>query len=98
MTPQDANAKRGEMTLLDVRRDDELMIAHVEGATHIPLDQLPQRWEELPKDRPVAVLCHHGVRAQKAAVFLEAQGVKAEAIAGGIDAWSQAVDASVPRY
>lgn len=99
MTPQDLAAKRGEVTLLDVRSADEMMIACVSGdCLNIPLDELARRWQEVPQNRPIAVLCHHGVRSQKAANFLAAQGLDAQSVEGGIDAWSRLVDASVPRY
>lgn len=88
----------GEALLLDVREPSELAIASVEGALHIPMRQVPARLAEVPKDRPVLVLCHHGGRSQRVADWLLAQGYRAENVAGGIEAWSDAVDASIRKY
>lgn len=99
MRPEELCARRDAVTVLDVRNDDELAVAHIGGdVVHIPLSQLEQRWHELPTDKPVVALCHHGVRSQKAALFLQSVGLTAHSMAGGIDAWSLVVDRSVPRY
>jgi rhodanese-related sulfurtransferase len=89
--------------LLDVREPWELQAAkvHVEGfeLVAIPMNQLRERLAELDTGRPVACLCHHGVRSHHVAMFLVQQGFARVAnIAGGIDAWSDEVDAAVPRY
>lgn len=85
--------------LLDVRLPEELEAAALAGALHIPLHELSARHGELPRDKPIAVLCHHGVRSETAARFLDRAGfVDAMSIAGGIDAWSLAVDPALPRY
>lgn len=88
----------GESLLLDVREPSELAVAAIEGALHVPMRQVPARAKDIPKDRPVLVLCHHGGRSQVVADWLASQGFQAENVAGGIDAWSDAVDASIPRY
>ena len=98
VTEAAARFERGEATLLDVREASELAIASVEGALHVPMRQVPARLADIPKDRPVLVMCHHGGRSQVVADWLLAQGWRAENVAGGIDAWSGAVDESVPRY
>jgi rhodanese-related sulfurtransferase len=85
--------------LLDVRTPDELATAAIEGAIAIPLHELPTRHGELPRDLPLAVICHHGVRSETAARFLEKSGfADVASVAGGIDAWSLDVDAGIPRY
>jgi len=85
--------------LLDVRLPEELEEAALAGALHVPLHELPGRHGELPRDKPIAVLCHHGVRSQTAARFLDQAGfVDAMSIEGGIDAWSLAIDPTLPRY
>lgn len=91
--------ERGAVTLLDVRLPDEIATAGLPGTVDIPLHELPQRFGELPKDRPLVAMCHHGVRSQNAARFLERNGFgEVLSLAGGIDAWSLQVDATVPRY
>jgi len=90
---------RNEVTLLDVRQAEELEIAHIAGALHIPLNELPARLGELDPARPIVAMCHHGVRSEMAGRVLERNGFTQVAhLSGGIDAWSQAIDPSVPRY
>lgn len=87
------------VTLLDVRLPEEIETASLSGAVCIPLHELPQRYTELATDKPVVAMCHHGVRSQTAAKFLERNGYgEVLSLAGGIDAWSLDVDATVPRY
>ncbi|MCC5805240.1 MAG: molybdopterin-synthase adenylyltransferase MoeB [Opitutales bacterium] len=85
--------------LLDVREPFEVEIGAIDGHRHIPLRQLPEAYETLPRDRPVVVYCHHGMRSLRAAEFLRAKGfARAQSLAGGIDRWSTAIDPAVPRY
>jgi rhodanese-related sulfurtransferase len=89
------------LLLLDVREDWERAIAAIDGAHHIPMAQLPQRLHELPRDRTIALLCHHGQRSRMAAEWLAAlheDFPHLVNVAGGIDEWSQAVDPELPRY
>lgn len=104
LTPAEAmamlRATPPALRLIDCRTDEEWSLVRVEGSVHIPLDELPQRWEELDGDgAAVGVICHHGVRSLRAALFLRAQGLgNVRSIAAGIDAWSRFVDPAVPRY
>ncbi len=85
--------------LLDVREPFEYEMARIEGANLIPLGELPARWRELDREKEVYVLCHSGVRSERAAEFLRASGFPRVAnVAGGIDAWSEEIDPDVPRY
>jgi len=85
--------------LLDVREPFEFEIARIEGANLIPLGELPQRANELDRQAEIFVLCHSGMRSERAAEFLRTAGFTRVAnVAGGIDAWSEEVDPSVPRY
>ena len=89
--------------VLDVRETWELQTASVkpEGFTlvAIPMNEVPTRAAELDAQQPVAVLCHHGVRSQRVAMFLAGNGFTRLAnIAGGIEAWSGELDPAVPRY
>ncbi len=87
------------LQLLDVRRADERAIARLEGAVWIPLHELPRRWQELARDRTIVCFCHVGARSAVATELLRSQGLAgARNLAGGIDAWSRAVDPSVARY
>jgi rhodanese-related sulfurtransferase len=97
-------AQAARPVLLDVREPWEVQTASVSPAdtfdlVAIPMNQLPARFSELPQDRPIACLCHHGARSQRVAMFLAHQGYTDVAnIAGGIDAWSQERDPGIPRY
>ncbi len=84
---------------LDVREPYEWEIAHLPGATLIPLGQLPARLGELDPDDALVVYCHHGMRSQQAVEVLREAGFgRARSLAGGIDAWAEAVDPTLARY
>lgn len=85
--------------LLDVREDWEREIASVDESLHIPMAEIPDRLGELDASRPIAVICHSGVRSARVAGFLSSQGFDSVVnIAGGIDAWSTDIDNELPRY
>jgi rhodanese-related sulfurtransferase len=89
----------GEVQLVDVRDDWEIAVASLPGALHIPLPQLPAALDTLDAERPVVVLCHHGMRSLQAAIWLRQQGYEtATSVTGGIDAWSRLIDPTVPTY
>lgn len=87
-----------EAVLLDVREADELDIVKVEGSVWIPMSEIAQRVGEVPRGRPLLVMCHHGYRSQQVANWLAAQGFPAQNVAGGIDAWASQVDPSLAKY
>lgn len=99
-----AGAEPGHPPLvLDVREPWELQEASVRAdgfeLLAIPMGSLASRLGELDPLRPLACLCHHGVRSQHVAAFLERQGFDHVAnITGGIHAWSQECDPAVPCY
>jgi rhodanese-related sulfurtransferase len=96
-----ARLQAGEpVYLLDVRQPWEHDLAALPGSQLIPLDQLAARAGEVQPapDALVVVYCHHGVRSRTGAALLESRGLPAVSLAGGIDAWSLAVDPAVPRY
>ena len=87
--------------LLDVRQPWEHDTAALPASLLIPLNELPQRLEEVdvPAGALVVAYCHHGVRSLSAAALLEQHGMPSVAsLAGGIDAWSRTIDPRVPRY
>jgi rhodanese-related sulfurtransferase len=85
--------------LLDVREPWELDVARVEPCLPIPMGEVAARTEEIPRDVPVYVLCHGGVRSGRVVEFLRGQGFgNVTNVRGGIAAWSAEVDASVPTY
>ena len=93
--------------VLDVREPWELQTAsvRVNGFTlvHIPMRDIPAQLAELQRahgpDQPIACLCHHGMRSLQVATYLAQNGfTQVVNLDGGIDAWSQQVDPSVPAY
>ncbi|HMM44570.1 MAG TPA: rhodanese-like domain-containing protein [Candidatus Macondimonas sp.] len=85
--------------VLDVREDWEHAIAHLPGDVHIPMGEIPVRCETLPRDRPIVVYCHHGMRSAQVVALLAARGFASVFnLAGGIDAWSAQIDPTLPRY
>jgi len=84
--------------VLDVREPWEWRVARIEGATLLPMGELPVRLAELDRERDLVVYCHTGVRSSMATNWLRSQGFRARNLAGGIDRWSRDVDGAVPRY
>lgn len=89
--------KRPQM--LDVREPWEWQLARIDGAAHIPMQQIPARIQEIDEMRPTVVYCHHGMRSLQVVAFLEQQGFQQlHNLVGGIDAWSRQIDPAVPLY
>jgi len=85
--------------LLDVREPWEFDICHIDGSINIPMGQIPQRWQELPDDGEIVVICHHGVRSLQVIRYLQPQtGVRLVNLDGGVDAWARSVDRDMPVY
>src|SRR5271169_3764901 len=87
-------------TLLDVREPWELQTAQIDGSKHIPMGEIPARFnQELDPEQHIVVVCHHGVRSMNVTAWLRQQGFeKTQSLRGGIDRWSREVDPSVPLY
>ena len=87
------------VTILDVRTEEEIRLCPFPRALHVPLHELPHRHPEVPRDRPLVTVCHHGVRSLHAAMFLGSVGFRdVRSLRGGTDAWALAVDPRMPRY
>jgi sulfur-carrier protein adenylyltransferase/sulfurtransferase len=91
---------RGDRTLiLDVRNPEEITICRIAGSTVIPLPELPGRLGELDQNAPMVVHCKSGVRSAKAIALLQSAGFsRLRNLKGGILAWAQEVDPSLPTY
>ncbi len=85
--PWDANylglPRDGSVTLLDVRTKSEVAGGRIEGFSHIPLDSLREHLDEIPKDKPVYVHCHSGLRSYIACRILQGRGYDCYNLAGG---------------
>lgn len=76
--------------LLDVRELDEFRNVRVEGSLFVPMSQLGVRLQDVPKDRPVLVMCASGSRSQNVTAYLLQQGWEdVGSVAGGIDGWQR---------
>jgi adenylyltransferase/sulfurtransferase len=92
------NPKLG-IQVIDVREPDEYQIAHVAGVPLYPLSTLPQKFTALDPNQQYYIHCKAGVRSLKALKFLREQGFKyLKSVKGGITAWADQIDPSVPKY
>lgn len=102
ITVQDLKARRdrGEPPLvIDVREAWELQLASIPDVVHVPMNEIPVRLGEFSRDAETVVMCHAGGRSMRVAQFLANQGfTNVVNLTGGIAAWSQYVDATVPQY
>ena len=92
LTVQEAHRRwrAGELTIIDCREEPEHEATRVEGVPLIPMSELLGRVDELPADRPLAVLCRSGARSAQVADYLTAAGGHGEVanVEGGIIAWA----------
>lgn len=94
-----ADPARRKPVLLDVREPWETEICRIEGSVLMPLREVPVRAAELDPQADTVVICHHGGRSLQAALYLARRGfARVWNLAGGVDAWARAVDASMRRY
>lgn len=104
MTPETLATRLAsdKVCLLDVREAWERDIASIEPALAMPMNTVADRLEELRRcagDRDLVVMCHSGARSQRVAEFLNQEGFAGVFnLEGGIAAWSNRVDPSVPHY
>lgn len=90
---------RHPVHLLDVREPSEWEIARIEGAQHKPLSLLEGNFADIPKDQPVYCFCKLGGRSARAIQFLKSQGYSNLVnVKGGLQAWSEEIDPTVPSY
>lgn len=85
--------------LLDVREPSEFEFCAIEGAVNIPLSRITEATSSLDPEQEYVLICHHGVRSQRAGAFLAAQGFeKLVNLVGGIEAWACDIAPDMPRY
>ncbi len=93
-----ARLERGDITVIDVRPAPDRALAPFAAAQVLDEDSAP-RLSALPKDQPLAFLCHHGNSSRGAAEHFRGLGFRQVFnVEGGIDAWSRQIDSSIPRY
>ncbi|RLA21321.1 MAG: rhodanese [Gammaproteobacteria bacterium] len=85
--------------LLDVREPFEYQIVSLENSVLIPMNQVPDRLDELDKDQAIVVICHHGMRSENVVYYLDQQGFsQIFNLTGGIDAWARCCDSQMALY
>ena len=89
-----------DFVLIDVRNPDEFAFAKIDGAKLIPFGEVMQRIDEFDGDEDTVVMCRSGVRSARVIEFLESRGHtgKLYNLVGGILAWSDQVDPTMPKY
>ena len=94
-----ADESRAKPVLLDVREPWEFQTCHIAGSLSMPMNAVPARMQELDEDSPIVCICHHGGRSMSVASFLERNGfTNVINLTGGVHAWAQQVDSSMPTY
>ncbi|HSK38354.1 MAG TPA: rhodanese-like domain-containing protein [Arenibaculum sp.] len=95
-----AMRRAGEpLVVLDVREPWELDICKLDDSLDVPMRTIPARVGDVPRDRPVVVLCHHGGRSANVTAWLRQQGFgNATNLQGGIHAWARQIDPSMKVY
>ena len=92
ITPEEVNEKLNDVVLIDVRRPDEYEgeLGHIPNAELIVLDTIPQRSQDIPKDKPVVLICRSGRRSAQASQFLSEQGYdNTYNLFGGMILWNE---------
>ena len=106
INPSDAStllntSKPADCLLLDCRTEEEHSIAKIVKSKLIPMQEIPERLRELEpwRQKRLVVHCHHGVRSLRVANWLREQGFdNAQSLKGGIEAWRNEIDSSIPAY
>jgi rhodanese-related sulfurtransferase len=94
-----ADKAKNPPVLLDVREPWEYETCHIPGVLLMPMQSVPARLAELASDSTIVCICHHGGRSMQVANFLESRGYgDVFNMSGGVHAWAQQVDPSMPTY
>lgn len=96
----DRRRKAGDdLFLLDVREAWEHDLCVIDGSALIPMHSVPGRVAELPVDRDIVVVCHHGGRSAQVTMWLRSQGFdRAINLDGGVDSWARRIDPNMKVY
>jgi rhodanese-related sulfurtransferase len=92
-------SNKEDFILLDVRTDSEYYLSNIEGAIHIPMNNIPHKLDSLKKDKKIIVQCKSGVRSSRVCEFLLKKGYPdVKNLKGGIVAWAEQIDSSIIVY
>lgn len=85
--------------LIDVREPWETELCRIDGSLDLPMGEIQDSLDAIPNDRPVVVLCHHGMRSMQVVGWLRGQGWdNATNLRGGIEMWAERVEPDMRRY
>jgi rhodanese-related sulfurtransferase len=84
----EGKVKRGEIFLLDVREPEEFNEWNIEGSINIPLRQISNSLNEIPKNKEIVTICPHGNRSGMATFMLQRQGYNVKTLEEGLSGWS----------
>ena len=88
-----------DFILLDVRTDSEYYLSRIKGSIHIPMQLVPQKIDDLDKNKEIIVQCKSGKRSAKVCEFLLNNNFKnVKNLAGGILDWAKKIDPSITVY
>ena len=94
-----ADPSRVRPVLLDVREPWEFQTCRIEESRNVPMREVPASLGELDGAGEIVVICHHGARSLRVALFLKSRGHgRVYNLAGGVDAWARNVDPAMPVY
>ena len=87
------------LLIVDVREPWEVETCSFDDSLAIPMGDFVERVEDLPRDRTLVVVCHHGIRSAQVAAWMRQNGFEnAVNLAGGIDAWAHRIDTTMKTY
>ena len=91
--------RRAPPLVVDVREPWEFEYCRIEDSRSLPLRSLPEAIEDLPREREIVVVCHHGVRSFHAAAWLKRAGFdRVRNLRGGVAAWADQIEPAMKRY
>ena len=89
---------KNDLTLIDVREEEEHAICNIEPSVHIPMNKIPLHLDRLDKDTRYAIICHSGVRSHNVCFYLQNYGFKVRNVVGGIHQWALEIDDTMRTY
>jgi len=96
---RDAIQRGDNLFLLDVREPHELAISRLPNVVEIPLGQVPDRVDEIPRDADIIVICRTGGRSGRVTEYLHSVGYeRVRNMVGGMNGWATEIDSSMPTY
>lgn len=89
MNPRQVLDQKQRLQIIDVREPEEWARGHIEGAHHIPMNDVPARLGEIDRERPVVTVCRSGARSGQVAAYLAQAGFTVHNMDGGMSTWQR---------